>query len=293
MEKTIQSIGVSANLLKPRAGATLERLHRQAAHLGFALVVSDEPTAHLLPGARLVSPEEFPRAIDLLLALGGDGSMLHAARLLQGADVPLLGVNLGSLGFLTTVADEDLECALDVVREGRHTTRERTVAECTLHAACDHQTRGPYRALNDVVVGWGESSRVVTLAVRADGVPVESYLCDGLILATPTGSTGHSLSANGPILHPESPVFVLNPICPHTLSNRALVVPDSTAIEIEVAHSKKCQLLVIDGQDSHQVGEGDVIRVRKAAQGVRVVHIPGYNYYALLRQKLHWRGSAI
>lgn len=292
MEKDIQTIGVIANLTKPGAPAALARVREQARHLGFKLVVCDPETARHLPEARVLPEGACPCNVDLLLALGGDGTLLHAARQLNGVDVPLLGVNLGSLGFLTSVADSDLEQALQVIRDGTFTLTRRTVAECVL-SLTEGGTRGPYRALNDVVVGWGESSRVVTLQVRANGEDVERYVCDGLILSTPTGSTGHSLSADGPILHPQSPVFVLTPICPHTLSTRALVIPDDMEIEIEVERSMKSQLLVIDGQDSHKIEQGDRITIRRAAVGVHLAHVPGYSYFTLLRQKLHWRGSSV
>lgn len=151
---------------------------------------------------------------------------------------------------------------------------------------------GPYYALNDIVIGWGESSRVVTLGVKIDGADVSEYVCDGLIVSTPTGSTGHSLSAGGPIVQPGAPVFVLNPICPHTLSNRPMVISDDRQIEIRVCASDKRQLLVIDGQDQHAMEQGDQVELSRADRRVRFIHLPGFSYYELLRQKLNWRGSS-
>ena len=286
----MKRIGVTANTGKPRASEILARLAARARTLGIELVACDD-TAKLLPGCSACPLAEMPGRIEALMALGGDGTMLHAARLVAGRDVPLLGVNLGSLGFLTSVADENVEAALDSLAGGGYAVSARTVAEATLHRG--GRPVGVHRALNDIVIGWGESSRIVTLALRIQGEDVSTYACDGLILSTPTGSTGHSLSAGGPILHPESPVFVLNPICPHTLSNRPMVIPDDRTIEIEVRRSSKNQLFVIDGQDHQTVVEGDHVVVRRAVPGVRLVHLPGYSYFSVLRQKLHWRGSNV
>ncbi len=283
-------IGVTANCAKPRAPEVLARLSGAARSLGFELVTCDE-TADLLPGSRSLPQADFVQSVDVLMALGGDGTMLHAARILDGHDIPVIGVNLGSLGFMTSVTDGDLEFALESLRGGQFTFSRRTVAEAALWR--NGQSLGAHRALNDIVIGWGETSRVVTLNLTLDDEGVGTYICDGLILSTPTGSTGHSLSAGGPILLPESPVFVLNPICPHTLSNRPLVVPDRCTIEITVVDSSKRQLFVVDGQDHQKIMKGDRVAVRRAATGIRFVHLPGYSYFSLLTQKLHWRASNI
>ncbi len=150
-----------------------------------------------------------------------------------------------------------------------------------------------HRALNDVVIGWGESSRVVHLRLRIDGEDVGHYVCDGLIVSTPTGSTGHSLSGGGPIVHPEAPVFVINPICPHTLSHRPMVVPDGSLIEVRIERSSKKQICAIDGQDHCRVLEGDTLLIQRGRRPVRLLHPPGYSYFDLLRRKLHLRGSTV
>ncbi len=286
----MKTVGVTANCEKPDAAAALRRTAAAARRLGLTLATCDH-TAKYLPRAAQVRPAIFPRRIEALLALGGDGTMLRAMRLLNGADVPLLGVNLGSLGFLTSVAEEQLEAAMEALAEGQVRESRRTVAEARVHRGA--RAYGPYRALNDVVIGWGESSRVVTLRLRIDDQEVGQYVCDGLIVSTPTGSTGHSLSGGGPIVAPEAPVFVINPICPHTLSHRPLVVPDSSRLEIEVERSTKRQLFVIDGQDHHQILQGDRVEIERAATPVRLLHLPDYSYFSLLRQKLHLRGSAV
>lgn len=268
----------------------LARLAAKAAAVGLELYTCDA-TGRLLKGARKVSPSVFVRKIDVLMALGGDGTVLRAVRMLGGSDKPVLGVNLGSLGFLTSVTEGHLDHALDVLRKGRFTTSTRSIAECRLFRG--KRQVASYRGLNDVVVGWGISSRVNTLSVSVDGEPVAVYVCDGLIVSTPTGSTGHSLSAGGPILHPSSPSFVLNIICPHTLSNRPLVVSDKSRIAVHVVKAQKKLLLSVDGQEGCAVQQGDRLEVRRFGKPARFVHLPGYSYFSVLRQKLNWRGSNI
>ncbi len=286
----MKRIGVTANGSKPRAPEVLRRLAVHARRLGLDMLTCDGTDA-LLPGARVISQEEFAASIDVLVALGGDGTMLHAARLLDGHDIPMLGVNLGSLGFLTSVTDDRVEAALDVLVGGGYSLSHRSTIDAVFHH--DGKAAGRYRALNDVVIGWGETSRVVTLGLTIDGAPVGSFVCDGLIVSTPTGSTGHSLSTGGPVVHPESNVIVINPICPHTLSNRPMVIPDDRSVSIEVTRSSKRQILVIDGQDHHQIVQGDRLELSRSPLGLRFIHLPGYNYFDVLRQKLHWRSSNV
>jgi NAD+ kinase len=212
-------------------------------------------------------------------------------RALNGADKPVLGVNLGSLGFLTSVTEEELDRALDVLQKGSFTTSVRSIADCRLIRGS--KELGRYRALNDAVIGWGTSSRVNTLALDVDEEQVASYACDGLIVSTPTGSTGHSLSAGGPILTPDSPCFVVSPICPHTLSNRPLVVSDQRTITVHVAKALGRLVLSVDGQEELAIEQGDRLEVRRSPQSVRFVHLPGYSYFSVLRQKLLWRGSSV
>ena len=285
-----QHIGVVANCGKPHAPAALKRLSDKAKTLGLS-VVCTEDTATLLPGARQVETDELASEVDVLLALGGDGTMLRAVRLLAGRDTPVMGVNLGSLGFMTSVPEQDLEQALEVLAAGTFHVSHRTLAECDAYHG--EQLAGSYRALNDVVVGWGSSSRVLTLDLALDGEPVTTYMCDGLIVSTPTGSTGHSLSAGGPILHPETPAFAISVICPHALSHRPLIVPDRSAITVQVANTSSELLLSIDGQEQTRVSTGDRLEIRRSEQGVRFVHCPEYSYFSLLRQKLGWRGSSV
>ncbi len=286
----MKRIGVLANVSKRNAASVLAAIAERCAAHGMEMVVCDE-TADLVPAARRVEPNSFHTAIDLLIALGGDGTMLHAVRVLNHADIPVAGVNLGSLGFMTSVTQEEAGRVIDVVAEGTFRLSSRTLADCRLIG--NGRNAGPVTALNDLVIGWGASPRVITLRVAIDGVEVTSYVCDGLIVSTPTGSTGHNLSAGGPILHPEAPAFVLNVICPHTLSTRPLVIPDNSVLTVEVVAANKNLILSIDGQEHDHVRQGDRIEMRRHDSRVRFLHLPDYNYFSVLRQKLGWSGSSL
>lgn len=286
----MKRIGVLANTTKPNAAKVLAVIAERCAAYGMTLVVCDE-TAELLPDAERVPEERLSRSIDLLIALGGDGTMLHAVRVLQHADIPVAGVNLGSLGFMTSVTQEEAGRVIDVVAEGSFRLSSRTLADCRVTG--NGRTSQPATALNDLVVGWGASPRVITLQVAIDGTEVTSYVCDGLIVSTPTGSTGHNLSAGGPILHPETPAFVVNVICPHTLSTRPLVIPDHSVLTVEVVSASKDLILSIDGQEQDRVRQGDCLEIRKHESRVRFLHLPDYNYFSVLRQKLGWSGSSL
>ena len=223
-------IGIVANLSKPAAAATLAALAAAARELRVSFVVGDPEVRRHLPQAKLVAPARFGKAVDVLLSLGGDGTVLQAVRALNGASAPILGINLGNLGFLTSVPDTQAIAALRAIVSGAH----EVVGYPLLGRGCCGGRRRltKARALNDIVMGWGTSPRVTMIEVEVDHQPVTSFVCDGLIVATPIGSTGHALSAGGPILHRETPALVLEPICPHTLSNRPVVLPNDRLVSL-------------------------------------------------------------
>lgn len=285
----MKTIGVIANIAKPQARAVLAQVAATARTLNLRLVTVPE-TVRFLPGARRVATGRFTRGLDAVLALGGDGTLLHAARLVQLSGIPILGVNLGNLGFLTTATVEELEAGLALLARGGYRLSPRTVLEATAYRGA--RKLGAYRALNDVVAGWSRSSRITTFAVEVDGEMITSYRCDGLIVSTPTGSTGHSLSAGGPILHPEADVLLLNVICPHTLSARPIVLPDRSRVTITVTGASKPLLLSVDGQEELQLVQGDRLTVQRSRHNISLIHLPGYRYFGVLRQKLQWSGSS-
>ena len=285
----MKTLGVIANCNKPRAEKVLWQLALKAGELGIGLRASGR-TAALL-GVADEPLDDVLDSADAVIALGGDGTMLTAVRALGERCKPLLGVNIGSLGFMTSVAEEDLSAALQSLADESYIVSERVVADCTVRQAGEEPVT--CHALNDVVITNGDSARVITLEVRIDGRPVTSYLCDGLIISTPTGSTGHSLSAGGPIVVPETPAFVISPICPHTLSSRPLVVPDSCVIEVAVGSQSDVSRLTLDGQLQDGLVTGDSLTVRRRACNVRFLHLPDYDYFDVLRRKLNWRGSSM
>lgn len=286
----MKTIGIFANSAKPSAPNVLGQFAATARRLGLRLVAEPE-AARFLPGVRCLTPEKLIRAIELLMTFGGDGTMLRAVRLLKGKPVPVLGVNLGSLGFLTSIAQQDAERALACVAAQQYTVEIRTLMECAVSR--DGLVINRYCALNDIVISRGACPRIVTLDMQLDGETVSSFMCDGLIVSTPTGSTGHSLAAGGPIMHPGTAAFVVSLICPHTLSSRALVIPDEKRIVIRVAKSVGDLLLTMDGQVGEKLKPGDKITIRRSKQKAHFAHLPDYTYFTVLRQKLHWRGSTM
>jgi len=286
----MKKIGVIVNTKRPRAEGILAELRTLAEGYGFKLYAEDATMAEML-GAEHIAVESFGQQVDVVLAMGGDGTVLYTARALHGSAVPILGINLGSLGFLTSVADSELAQALDAIAHQTFKVAERDVAVCQLFSK--GSVVGEERALNDIVLGWGASSRIVTLNLSIDGEPVSSFMCDGMIVSTPTGSTGHSLSSGGPILHPGVGGFGINVICPHRLSSRPLVVPNSSVIEIDVVHAVKELILSVDGQDGYKVQRGDRIVIRKSPHEVKFLQLKDHSYFSVLAQKLHWRGSSL
>lgn len=283
-------LGVFANCDKPAAPEVLGILAKQAAERGIELVAA-EPASGFLPNARAVSDDELATAADLLMVLGGDGTMLRAVRLLNGAPVPVLGLNLGSLGFLTCVARSDLGSALDCLARGQYSVVGRAVIEANLERT--GQPAFACRALNDVVLDHGLSTRILTLEIEVGGDSVGEFMCDGVIVATPTGSTGHSLAAGGPVLHPDARAMVVSLICPHTLSTRPLVVPDDREVTLRVARCMGHALISCDGRTGEQMTPGDCVRLVRSAHDALFVNLPGFSYFSVLRQKLHWRGSNV
>ncbi len=288
-KKPLRQIGVIANPEKPRAREALGRLAKCAANLGIE-VLPDAAAAGLMGRGQGVEPEDMFRRMDALIVLGGDGTLLRAARALDGLDKPVLGVNLGGLGFLTSVAEPDLERAVECLVKGTFLESVRAVAECCVRRRGLETAR--HRALNDVVLA-SATMRVVTLILDVGGERVSDFICDGLIVSTPTGSTGHSLSGGGPVIVPEARVFVVTPICAHTLSTRPLVVPDDATIRMEVGEGSGRASLSVDGQVGEMLEEGEAVEVRRSTSGIRFLHLPGHSHFAVLRQKLHWRGSSV
>jgi NAD+ kinase len=225
-------------------------------------------------------------ACDLVVALGGDGTILSVARRYAGGP-PILGVNMGFLGYLTEVPREDLYPALLEILAGRYALEARSLLEVRLERAAGGSAE--YLALNDAVIAKTAPSRIIELDVTADGRPVARYRADGLVISTPTGSTAYNLSAGGPILHPQLAVTVLTPICPHTLTLRPLVVPDTSVLEIRLETDSESVFLTVDGQEGTELAYGDRVRLRRHSRPVLLLRTAApRSIFEGLRSKLHW-----
>jgi NAD+ kinase len=250
-------------------------------------VFCDSETAECISSAcNVKAREEIPALSDLLIVLGGDGTLLAAARLLGERQVPILPVNLGGLGFLTSVTLEDLYPVLERAIKGQARYSERVLLESRVmrkgkpfHCA---------RALNDAVLNKAALARIIDLELRVNGEFVTNYKADGLIVATPTGSTAYSLSAGGPIMYPIVSAFVITPICPHTLTNRPLVIPDSAKIEVGFAAGEAPIYLTVDGQVGVELQANDVVALNAAPERLLLVRPQEKTYFSVLRDKLKW-----
>jgi len=250
-------------------------------------VLYDEETAGCLgPSFAAVPRTELGRRADLAVVLGGDGTLLAAARALGDHDIPILAINLGGLGFLTSFPREELYPALELALAGNFRISERVLLDASLERS--GAVIANHRALNDVVVNKAAMARILDLDLYFDGGYACSYKADGIIFATPTGSTAYSLSAGGPIVHPQVGAFLVTPICPHALSNRPLVVPDHMKVELVVAGAQEDAYLTIDGQVGVQLRDGDRIAVTKAQHKLTLVRPPDKVYFEILRAKLKW-----
>ncbi len=252
-------------------------------------VILDRDSAALIGRSSPYPREEIPGQAHLLVVLGGDGTMLSMARDAVGLDVPILGVNLGSLGFLTEVPQDHLYAALERIFAGEHGIDVRPLLRGRVLREGDPVFSK--EALNDIVIAKGALARIIELEAYVDGRFVTTYRADGLILSSPTGSTGHSISAGGPILMPSLPAIILNPICPFTLSNRPLVLPDSVSVTVVLKTHGQDVHVTMDGQVGCPLEPQDVVEVQKSPHDVRLIKLPENDYFSLLRNKLGWGGQ--
>lgn len=227
---------------------------------------------------------------DLVITLGGDGTFLNIVKYINKKIMPVIGVNVGDFGFITEVSPNEILPVLEDTLKGKSIFSLRSLLKIYLYRR--NEKIGAFRALNDVVITKGAVSRIMTLRVDINKEFVTSYFCDGLIVGTPTGSTAHSLSAGGPIIHPSAAALVISPICPHTLSNRPLVVGDDSRISIlPVGSETKEMVLTIDGQEFIKLEEKDVIEISRDANKIKLFSSEKRDYFEILRQKLKWGGA--
>lgn len=282
-------VGIIANAGKAGARDTLERLVSVLEARGIGTVLGRETALKLGHGEGLPGPE-LAAATDLIAVLGGDGTMMHAVSWIGPTDKPMAGINIGTLGFLTTCTDAELEVLAEALQSGSYSTSRRTL----LVARVIRRDREPqeFLALNEAVLARGQTGRLVSLTARVDGDFLNKYRADGLIVATPTGSTAYSLSAGGPLISPSAGVFVITPVCPHTLSQRAVVIDDSAVIELSPDDPGDGPMLfTVDGRDCVEIGREDRVEVRKADSHLHLLRLDGWSFYGALRTKLNWRGG--
>ncbi|MSN26858.1 MAG: NAD(+) kinase [Geobacter sp.] len=245
------------------------------------------PLANLIDYPNPLTDEEIRDQAELVVVLGGDGTLISVARLFSGRSVPIVGINLGSLGFLTEVTVEELYPLLEHCLNGEPRVSERMMLEVTVSR--DGQEIEKCSVLNDMVINKGALARIVDLETKVNRHFLTTYKADGLIVSTPTGSTGYSMSAGGPIIHPLMSCIVITPICPHTLTNRPIVVTDESIISITIASSFDEKVyLTLDGQVGFKLLQGDTIEVRKALKTTALVMSKERDYFEVLRTKLKW-----
>ena len=285
----IQNVGLIGNPDKASCGRAVERAARLIRAAGRKLF-TDPVTSQLakITAKTCANPLALARAVDLLIVFGGDGTMLRVARETAGVQTPLLGINIGGLGFLTAVPSDQLERALKLIWQGGFKFERRALIEATTRVG-GKQIRK--LALNDIVVGRGEVARLIDLEVDVNGDPLTRYRCDGLIVSSPTGSTAYSLAAGGAVVLPTADVFALTPICPHTLSNRSLIVPLNATIHIKPVSARTATILSTDGEIISELSMGDIVTVRRSKHSVRLVQLAGSSFFEALRRKLQWRGA--
>ena len=278
----IRTVGLVVKRDRPRAVRLARRMIVWLGRRRVRVLLDAEAR---LDGAPVRTKEELAREADLIVVLGGDGTLLSIARRTD-ARVPILGVNLGELGFLTEVVEDEAMPMLEKVVAGRYELdRRMTLAARHLRGA---RVQGRFRALNDVVITNGALARIVQFTVTVDGLPFATYRADGMIVATPTGSTAYSLSVGGPIVEPTVQVIILSPVSPHTLSNRPVVLRPNALVRIMVGRREQDVLLTVDGQEGVPLAAADTIEVCRGPAPVCLVRSPDRTYYDVLRSKLGW-----
>jgi NAD+ kinase len=270
---------------RPAVAEILPGLLSWLAEHGYKVIVDLETSKYASEQEPVARGEMASRPLDLVVVLGGDGTLLSAARVTAAIDVPLLGVNLGSLGFLTEVPPQSLYAMLDAIAEGRAPVEHRSLMQCDLLRG--DTVRGSYLVFNDAVVNKTTLARLNTYDLYIDKVYVSSYRADGMIVATPTGSTAYSLSAGGPVLMPTVKALIVTPVAPHSLTHRPLVVPDSSEIEILLRSEEEVAYLSLDGQPGLDLSDGDRVRCRRSEHEVNLFR-SGSDFFQALRTKLKW-----
>ena len=281
----MKKIGIIAKNI-PAARKAVKKLAAWLEKRGKKVFVDSETAVAL--AMRGYDRTELPALVEMLIVLGGDGTLLSAARNVADAHtgVPIFGVNLGSLGFMAEVSLDELYCNLEKAIAGELEAEDRIMLSASVIRNGKRLAR--YRVLNDAVINKGALARMMELKVSVDGGLLTTLRADGLIVATPTGSTAYSLAAGGPIIHPTIPCFVVTPICPHTLSNRPIALPDNVVVTVCLTSQSEDVTLTLDGQIGFPLAPLDIVEIKKSRSKMKMIKHPAKSYYEILRTKLKW-----
>jgi NAD+ kinase len=287
-QPAFRRIGLIGKFQSPEITESLHALAGFLREQGCDVMVEQETASNIGAAARAASYAEIGASADLAVVVGGDGTMLAAARNLVRYRVPVVGINQGRLGFMTDIAMHDMRRSMGAILAGDYSMEERSLIDAEILR--DGKVVLKTLALNDAVVNKGSQGRLIEFEVHIDGQYVYTQRSDGVIVATPTGSTAYALSAQGPILHPSLPAFALVPLYPHTLSARPVSISDRSVIEILLLHAVDARAH-FDGQALADMAEGDRLRLKRSEEAIRFIHPPGYSYFVMLREKLRWSES--
>ncbi|OPY10083.1 MAG: putative inorganic polyphosphate/ATP-NAD kinase [Syntrophaceae bacterium PtaB.Bin095] len=283
----IGKIGIVANVAKEKSSEYALRLKKWLLDRGVQVFL-DEAVAYRIGESEGMERGKLAAASDLIVVFGGDGTMLRAARAVCGHDIPILGINIGGLGYLTEVNLNEMTDAMERILKSDFRTEQRMMLDIAITRRGDQAGEGT--VLNEVVINRDNLSRIVELETAVNGRHLATFKADGLIIATPTGSTAYSLSAGGPIIFPEQNAMILNPICAHTLTNRPVVLPEDVTVQVVLWTKEQGATLTLDGQVSYTLASGDTISVRKSSYVTTLVASPHRDYLEILRTKLGWGG---
>jgi NAD+ kinase len=289
--KSLRTIGLIGNSEKPASRDALLQAAQLIQKAGRNIAADAETERWADLGcAAFATIAALGRACGLLLVFGGDGTMLRVVSELRGLNTPILGINLGRLGFLAAVSSHDLPGALEKIWKNEFTLETRPLIQAM--GKCNGKSR-QMTAFNDIVISHGAVSRVIELDVSVDEQPMTRYLGDGLIVSSPTGSTAYSLSAGGPIISPDAMVFGITPICAHAVSNRSVIVSSRSTIRVKLLSRQLETIIAADGQMQGNLGADDVITIQRSRRSAQLLHLGDSSFFSAVRKKLHWSGSSV
>ena len=284
----IKKIGIIANVEKEKSRECGIQLRDWALKRGIEVFFEEGIAGKIGAGSGL-DRRTLASQVDLLIVLGGDGTILRTVRFVSEYDIPIVGINLGEFGYLTEVNLNEMYSALDLIVQGQYQTEKRMMLDVTIKM--EEETIRQQSILNDIVITRGNLSRILNLETTVNGGYLTTFRADGIIISTPTGSTAYNLSAGGPIVFPEQDSFVVNPICPFTLTNRPIIIPDNAEIKVILWTKGRGATLTLDGQLSYTMKSGDSIFIKKSLYVTNLVSSPHRDYMEILRTKLGWGGS--